>query len=120
VAFDALTAFVFRNSQRGQDAVRILGRAYAAGTISVSEIGRLLSVQPADVVAALERYGFQRPIDTILLRPEDREEVLGRIRHDRLQRGGIVQYSAALVRRDVVASERIEGVDARRWLAEDP
>jgi len=69
-----------------------------------------------DAVALLEQGGFQRPLDVIALSENERTEVYRRMRLDRLARKGSFAASAEAVSRDVVASERIEGVDARDWI----
>jgi hypothetical protein len=68
------------------------------------------------VIFLLEENGFQRPLDVIRLSDEERAEILRKMRTDRLQRGGVPEYCKDLVDRDVIASERIEGVDARPWI----
>jgi len=42
-----------------------------------------------------------------------------RIREDRLKRAGKFEPTPKQVARDVIASERIEGVDARLWIRPD-
>lgn len=92
------------------------GAAYARGLVSVGELATLLSVHPLDALALLDAAGIHRPIDRVILSPEQRAEILHRLRDDRLKRSGRFEPTAEAIWRDVVGSERIEGVDARRWL----
>ncbi|MBP8301508.1 MAG: hypothetical protein KA020_14160, partial [Planctomycetes bacterium] len=70
----------------------------------------------ADLLAALEVNGFTRSPEIIALDDVHRNAILGRLRSDRLQRSGKPSLNRDLLTRDVIASQRIEDVDARRWL----
>ncbi len=115
-AYDGLHAFLFRTDPGLQEQVRILGRTYSEGHLSLEEAGKLLGIHPVDAVALLEQGAFRRPLDVIALSDRDRSEVYSRMRLDRLARKGSFTPSAEMVSRDAVASERIEGVDARGWI----
>ena len=119
VAFDALSAFVLRNDQREHGKRRFIGRAYSRGQLSGSEVGLLLGVSSADAIGILELEGYRRALDAIQIDVAQRNDILDRIRTDRLERNGEPSYSHAYVNQDVVASERIEGVDARAWVSRD-
>ncbi len=116
MAYDALRAFVLRNDPREQNRLNILGREYIQGALSVEDVATLLDLEPMDAVAVLEARGYNRPLEKIILTEEQRADKYARVREDRLRRGGRFISSPELVARDVVASERIEGVDARRWV----
>jgi hypothetical protein len=55
-------------------------------------------------------------IDGLRLSEEVRRERLRLIREERLGRGGEPAPSPEYVLRDVIASQRLAGIDARPWL----
>jgi hypothetical protein len=116
IAYDGLRAFLFRTDQQCQEQLRIAGGAYSRGHISVEEVAKLLAIHPVDALALLDQAGFQRPIELIGLDSKVRSVILDQMRADRLHRAGRFEPSAERISRDVVASERIEGIDARRWI----
>lgn len=93
-----------------------VGRLYQRGAMELGDVAKELDDSPTDAIALLEEHGFGRTVETIRLSEEERRARLERIRQDRLERAGKPAYSPDLVRRSTVASERIEGVDARPWL----
>jgi hypothetical protein len=115
VAYDDLTSFVRRNDPAQDAAAKVIGRAYAEGRLSLPEAAAVLRLAPSDAVAFLETHGFCRSLETIALPGEERQSILARIRADRLKRDG-KPAGTALVARSVVATQRIEGVDARPWV----
>jgi len=115
-AYDALRAFVRRHDPNAAEVTRIVGEQYRRGHIALPEAARLLGLSSSDVVFELEQHGFSRPPSAILLNEEDREGAYRRLRQRRLQRTGPPVVDPDLVERDVIASERIEGVDARAWI----
>jgi hypothetical protein len=116
LAFDGLRAFVARRSHPQQEAFTAAGRVYAEGRASIDEVAAMLGLEVPDVVALLEDHGFRRSVDALRLSDEGRRERLESIRRDRLERAGQPASSPSQVARDVIASQRIEGVDARPWL----
>jgi hypothetical protein len=120
VAFDSLSAFVLRNDQRERSKRRFIGRAYSRGQLSGAEVGLVLGVPTADALGVLEQEGYRRALEVIQMDDSQRGAILDRVRSDRLERGGQPSYSHEYVNRDVVASERIEGVDARAWVTREP
>ncbi len=120
-AYDALQAFVRRNTPDQHDPhIRVAGKAYVEGRLSIEEMAVLLGLTPSDVVASLDEHGYCRPVESIELSDEARALRLAKIREDRLRRGGQPVASPSLVIRDVIATQRIEGVDARPWLPNRP
>ncbi|MBX3466179.1 MAG: hypothetical protein KF878_04685 [Planctomycetes bacterium] len=115
MAHGALKAFLRRCDPSVKASTRAAGRAYAQGRITATEVALLLDLTPSDAVALLEEQGFHRPIGVIELTDADRAERLAKIREDRFARRGAPASSSDLIDRDVVASQRIEGVDARQW-----
>jgi hypothetical protein len=116
-AYEALAAFVRRGDPApAAEAMRVAGRAYVDGRLSIGEVTSLLDVPRADAVALLEAQGYCRTAERVQLSPEERAAALRAIREERLARGGMPIASEGLVRREVIASQRIEGVDARPWL----
>jgi hypothetical protein len=116
-AYESLTAFVRRGDPAPTaEAMRVAGRAYVDGRLALDEVASLLDVSREDAVALLEAQGYCRTAERVQLLPEQRAATLRAIREERLTRGGTPIASSALVRREVIASQRIEGVDARPWL----
>jgi hypothetical protein len=116
VAFDGLTAFLARNSRPQADALHAAGRAYAEGRLSIDEVASVLSMAPQDAVALLEEQGFRRSMAETRLKEAARSEKLSAIREERLARRGEPDLRDDLVAREVIASQRIEDIDARPWL----
>lgn len=119
VAYDGIQAFLLRSDQGEQDRASIVGRQYARGELSLEEVGRLLELHPVDAVALLEALDYVRGTDAIRLKDDDRNRLLERIGRDRLRRSGVTPASRESIARDVIASERIEGIDARRWISRE-
>jgi hypothetical protein len=61
----------------------------------------------------LESHGFCRNLDAVSLSDDERTEVLRKIREARLRRTEAV---VDLADREVIATQRIEGIDARTWV----
>ncbi len=116
IAFDGLQALLFRTDERCVEQLRIAGTAYAKGHIRVDEVAKLLAVHPVDALALLDQGGFHRPLELLEMDEDSRRKVYERMRADRLSRLHAFEPSTEMIARDVVASERIEGVDARRWI----
>jgi hypothetical protein len=115
VAYEALKAFVRRNDLWIDQRLQVLGEAYCAGKASVVEIAHVLDVSVADAVALLEGHGYARPIEHISLTDAAREEHYALLDRDRIARGGKPDPSPLAIVRDVIATQRIEGIDARPW-----
>lgn len=117
VAYEGLQAFVLRADPDTQGRVRLVGEIYQAGAFSVPDVALLLGLGPADAVALLESHGYARPLAHIRLGPERREQMLSALRRDRLEdpRPWRAPTEEETVRH-VIASERLEGIDARAWL----
>ncbi len=116
VAYDALRAFIFRHDPDEQDRLSIIGREYQHGALSLNDVAALLKSDPTDAVVILEEHGYIRPVETILLGDDARLALYARIKRDRESRAGKFEPTPEQITREVVASERIEGVDARRWI----
>jgi hypothetical protein len=114
VAFDALVAFTRRNDASHDEAARTVGRAYAEGRLSLDEVSTLLGHSRTDAVAFLEEHGFCRDAGALGLADDERNAILAAAREERLRRAGGEIHG--LAEREVAASQRIEGVDARPWL----
>jgi hypothetical protein len=98
--------------------MRTVGRAYAEGRLTLEDVSGILQVSPQDAVALLEKYSFCRSLDVITLSPTRRSERLRAIANDaRASSTKGDSPSETLLDRDVIASQRIEGVDAHPWLA---
>jgi hypothetical protein len=116
LAYDGLVAFTHRNSAPGREALVTAGTAYAEARLSIDEVAALLGLSVSDAVAALEAHGFRRAVDGLRLADDARTERLRVIRAERQSRAGLPGADPGLVARDVVASQRIEDIDARPWL----
>lgn len=90
--------------------------AYANGSIELDVAAKLLELSRSDLAAALEAHGFARPPAVVALDDAQRTAILARLRTERMQRAGRPHLDSDLVARDVIATQRIEGIDARRWL----
>ncbi len=84
---------------------------------SPAKLLRALGTDAPEMLALLDARGEARPLDATRLDQATRDELLARLRRDRIARGGDPRPRTDLVLRDVVASQRIEGVDARPLLA---
>jgi hypothetical protein len=113
VAFDALAAFVRRNAKPQDHVTRTVGRAYTEGRLSLAEVCSVLGIGRADAIAFLESHGFCRNLDAISLSEDERDEVLDNIRKARLSGP---ETAPDLADRDIIATQRIEGIDARPWV----
>lgn len=120
VAHDGLRAFCRRNDPQHDRHTKLIGRAYAEGRLSLGEAAELLGLTPSDAVAFLETHGLCRSLESIALPAGERAAILSRIREDRRRRGGRPEPSDASIARDVIANQRIEGVDARAWVRPPP
>jgi hypothetical protein len=96
--------------------LKTLGMAYAEGRVSLTELGSATGLAPEDLIPELERLGYHRQLAAIRLSDEERRA--------RLQALAGAKSPPTLdpdhVRRDVIATHRIEGVDARGWLTARP
>ncbi len=115
IAYEDLESFLWRNDPAQDAAAKVIGRAYAEGRLSLSEVAALLQMSSSDAVVFLETRGFCRSLETISFSDDERQRILAKVREDRLKRGGKPE-GTALVARSVIASQRIEGVDARPWI----
>lgn len=117
LAYDAIRSFVIRNDPSEHNRLKVLGREYLEGNRSVTDVASVLGLKPPDAVALLERYGYARSPEGIQLRTEQRTAIYDKVRKDRLERRGETPPdSAQAAARDAIASERLEGVDARPWI----
>ena len=116
VAFDGSAAFIARNCHPQHQAIMAAGTAYAEARLSIDEVAAVLGVSVPDSVALLQEHGFRRSVDDLRLTDDVRRQRLRTIREDRLARGGVPVVEQELLARDVIASQRIEDVDARPWL----
>lgn len=116
LSYDWLRAFVRRKSPGEHATLHIVGRAYAEARLTLDEAAHLLSMPTPDAVAWLEEYGHARDLESIRLSDEERSSAFAALRSDRISRGGVPSDNPERVARAVIASQRIEGVDARPWL----
>src|SRR5262249_6466917 len=120
MAFDKLTALVRRHDDAACNLfAKVLGRAYAEARFSLEEFSTAMGMPKPDAIVFLEEHGFARHLDEVRLSEKARAERYQAIRSDRLARanGAVVRNGEALIVRNVIASQRIEDIDARRWVS---
>jgi hypothetical protein len=115
LAYDGLRALIERNAVQSTGSA-VARHAYAEGRLSVDEVAAILGMPVPDAVALLEKRGFRRSVDDLRLSAEQRANRLRKIREDRIARAGATPARPDWVAREVIASQRIEDIDARRWL----
>jgi hypothetical protein len=116
ISHDWLRAFVRRHRAEGRETLHIIGRAYSEGRLTLDEAANLLGMPRPDAVAWLEEHGHARDVSVFALAQQDRVTRLQRMRADRLARGGRPVFDERALAREVLATQRIEGVDARPWV----
>lgn len=90
---------------------------YRRGTRSLSSIASEAGLDICDVVSVAEELGVARDVDVIRLSADARAEMNRAIEAARRQRLVFGESSNRdLGRRDAIASQRLEGVDARKLL----
>lgn len=119
-AFDRLTSFIRRHDPSLDAQFAVAGRAFVEGRLTLDEIASIFDMPRPEAVALLEKLGLSRPIEQIRLPEDKRRALLARIAAERQSRDGQPAFSEELVKRDVVATQRIENVDARPWLEPGP
>ncbi|MDQ6926874.1 MAG: hypothetical protein M3154_11660 [Candidatus Eremiobacteraeota bacterium] len=115
-ACNGLRLFLLRNDPAVRTRVDAIGELYQIGRLTTTQVTELLGMDQSDTIALLELAGYARAPQAIALPENERAVRLGAIRADRLRRAGTASDFGRYVDRAVVASERIEGVDARRWI----
>lgn len=111
-SFERLDALTLRVSAEWEPRLREAAQLYMEGKLEIPQVARLVGASSADIAAEFERLGFVRHLATIRLSEAERlqraEQAMRPSSRD--ARDGVV--------REVVASQRIEGIDARRHLDE--
>jgi predicted DNA-binding transcriptional regulator AlpA len=115
-AYDRLRAFIRRNDPARAKQWETADVLYRSGLLSLDQIADLVGMSPSDTIFELEQDGHVRSPEVIALLQGERAEIYERLRQRRLARSGSRVPDPELVDRDVIASERIEGVDARAWM----
>lgn len=108
---DRLTSVVLRLQSDVGERFAEAARLYRHGQLEISEIGRLLGWAPERVAYEFERFGVTRTVETLTMTADARAARLDRIA------ASTHVPSASLARRDAVASQRIEGIDARAHIS---
>ena len=106
---------VIRNYYKERSMIE-LGAAYNRALVSVHDVAYALHLDIFDALSLIEKHGYCRPIESIELSSEERAAQLKRIRENRIRRGGKVTVSESEISSSVIASQRLEGVDARPWV----
>lgn len=115
LSYDWLSTFVRRHAPDMDPTKDIVGQAYAEGRLNIDETTSLLMIPVSDAVAWLEEHGYARDVELIKLDATERSKILARIRDDRIAGSRAVDDRLAV--RDVVATQRIEDIDARPWIS---
>ena len=116
VAMERLRSFTFRHGPQAAKQIHAAGQAYAEGRLEIGEVAAVLGVPQEDAVFLLERNGFFRSGSKMELDEATRQGLLRKIRDERGARDSLPVQDPRLTRRAVVASQRIEDLDARPWL----
>lgn len=106
--FDRLEATLRRLDSTWNSRLNQAGRLFVGGKFEPAEGARLLGISPSHLAAEFERLGFVRSLDTIGLSDAERARRL-----ELMAANSGKPPAEELVERDVVASQRIEGIDAR-------
>jgi hypothetical protein len=114
-AVEGLRSYIRRHDGGQNDAVKLLARKYADSVLSIEEAAVLLQIPKHDVVHLFDELGAARPLSTF--DPEARRRLLHAVRQDRKSMSGAVDFRTDRLVRDVLSSERIEGIDARPWIS---
>lgn len=115
-AYSQLAAVTRRNQDPQNHLLHVVGHAYSEGRLCVQEVAEILHCDTPDAVALLENHGFNRPPERIALTEDARSRILREVRAERNARGGRPVMDPTFVRREVIATQRTEGIDARPWL----
>jgi hypothetical protein len=118
VAFEWLQSFLRRADPAIHRQAQVIAIAYSEGRLSMTEVAALLSITTSDAAAWLEEHGHCRSVATLAMADDERRKAFSLLRADRLKRAGRPEQHELMVRRDVAATQRIEGIDARPWLPE--
>lgn len=116
LAYAGLEQFIRRNDEWIEQRVKVVGVEYTLGKTSIEEAATVLELPVAEAVALLEDHGYWRPLENVALDEEARSALYDRLRQSRLARSGKPAPNASRTTRAVVASQRIEGIDARPWV----
>jgi hypothetical protein len=90
-------------------------KAYSEGRATLAQTALQLGQSPTDAVFWLEER-YARGVELIRLKTAERQLILDQIVAERAARNGGPVLEPSLVEREVLASQRIESVDARAWL----
>lgn len=88
---------------------------YAEGKLAVQEVAQLLGCDVPDALVRLEERGAAPSLAVLRLSDAERTAAVAALHKDFQARKGRVIQTEEQVRRSVIASERIEGIDSRRW-----
>ena len=106
-AVERLSSFRQRNKPGIQELWVIMGRMYAEGHLSIAQAAQSLESDVSTVVRWFEDYGFDIHPQTQLLSDKQRNEIAEAMTL------GYPSFDPSLSRRCTIASQRIEGIDAR-------
>ncbi|MBT9555931.1 MAG: hypothetical protein IV100_07880 [Myxococcales bacterium] len=113
-AFVKMQAFLVRHEAAPETLA--LSTLYAKGSVSAQEFADVLKLSVPDGIALLEELGACRPIGVMRLSTEERRSKAERLRGSRSTVRENPELDAAHAARSVIASQRIEDVDARPWV----
>lgn len=113
-SYERLQALFRRHTPEHDAKFATAGQAYAEGRVSLDEVSTVLGIPKWDASAWLEKHGYCRTLDGLRLTDDARNARLAII--DRERTTATIGPSRNLVSRDVIATQRIEGVDARPWV----
>ncbi len=111
-----LITFLRRTDAFLEERLRVLAPKYAAGEMSPGHIARVLGITEEDALALMDKHEIARPLSALRLPDAKRAEFLERIESDRAKRDGAPRNDPKQATRAALASQRLEGVDARACL----
>ncbi len=114
VAHSRLGAIIYRIREGSKHRLAVAGRAFIEGRISAGELANFLELNISDAIALLESSHYVRSRSAIQLSEEQRLEHYSKLRKRRLS-GDIDLLNERAIRREVLASNRIEGIGLPRW-----
>lgn len=94
--------------------LEVICELYSQGVLEISEVASALHLDSFEVPFLLESMNCTRDVSQTMSE-DDFQEKLNRIRADRLERNGKPAPALDMAVRDVVSSQRLEGMDAREW-----
>ena len=108
-----LSGSVTTSEQRHRNALTV---AYLAGVVDAADVARALGIDVADVIVIFEEAGFARSLEVTALDDAARDELERKLSAAR--QNPMMYDTPQWIGREVIASQRIEDIDARTQVRE--